>query len=102
MTARPQPHPERPAEAVALYAAALAIASELSFAEHQVRAHIGLVDTHRTLGDNVTARRHYQQAVAVSTALGETVPEEVRAYLSAADTTDQAETRDVAGDVAPT
>ncbi|MFF3484606.1 tetratricopeptide repeat protein [Streptomyces sp. NPDC002701] len=60
----------RPDEAAAAHRAALALATEIEEKEEQARAHIGLARIHQDRADLPAARRHWQDALALYSALG--------------------------------
>jgi tetratricopeptide (TPR) repeat protein len=71
------------ATAMSRHTAALAIADELDILDQQARAHAGIARAHRSLGDDVPARRHYEAALTRYTELGMPQAAEVRAALEA-------------------
>jgi hypothetical protein len=64
---------------------ALATADETGARDQQARAHAGLGQAHHQLGDPDGARRHYEHALALYSALGSPVAEKIRAHLTAID-----------------
>jgi tetratricopeptide (TPR) repeat protein/transcriptional regulator with XRE-family HTH domain len=74
-----------PGDALIQYTAALSLASEIGDQHEQARAHDGLGRAHDAHGSHEKARRHWQRALVLYSALGVPQADRVRVQLAQAD-----------------